>query len=411
MTDHELGGPSPIRRGAAVYPRIPAGSGGWQRDPYGGRRRDPRPKVALIAALAGLLGALIGSGAAVVAIDSRQAVPVAAEPVVESTESTVPTVAPTQDPQDPVQRSADRVAVVAKAVLPSVVQVDIDGGGPLGEGAGNGSGVIYRADGYVITNNHVVASGADLSVVFADGSRSEAEIVGTDRESDLAVLRVDRTDLQPIEIGNSDELEVGELAVAVGSPFGLEGSVTAGIISALNRPIVVPGIDGAPVQLPSVIQTDAPINPGNSGGALVAGDGRLIGINSAILTAGPANAGVGFAIPANIVVAVADDLIADGVVRYPLIGVVGQPLTPEIAERLGVESGALITDIAPDTPAAEAGLQPDDVIVAVDGQPIGSFSELILVVRRFDVGDTVTVRYVRDRQERTVDVTLIERPR
>ena len=215
-----------------------------------------------------------------------------------------------------------------------------------------------------------------------------------------------------VQLVDSDALEVGELAVAIGSPFGLEGSVTAGVVSAVNRPIVVPGTDGQPVQLPSVIQTDAPINPGNSGGALVSGDGQLIGINSAILTAGaPANAGVGFAIPANIVVSVAEELIAEGVVRYPLIGVVGQAVTPEVAARLGVQAGALVTEIAPDTPAEQAGLRTDDVIIGVQDEPIDSFSDLVLAVRRYDVGDTIAVRYVRDGQEDIVDITLAERPR
>ena len=404
------------RTGAAVYPRIPSvpgvgGRGGsgssWDR---GGTARDPRPRVAVVAATAGLLGALLGSGAAVMVLDSRQPVPVVAEPAVERTAPTPASPEPTREPV--AEMPPDRVAEVARAVLPTVVQIDIDGGGPLGDGSGNGSGVVYRSDGYIITNNHVVAGGGDLSVVFADGSRSDAEVVGTDRESDVAVLRVDRAGLEAIDLGDSDAIEVGELAVAIGSPFGLEGSVTAGIVSAVNRPIVVAGADGQPVQLPSVIQTDAPINPGNSGGALVSGEGRLIGINSAILTSGtPANAGVGFAIPVNIVVAVAEDLIADGFVRYPLIGVVGQPVTPEIAARLGVDAGALVTEIAPDTPAADAGLQPDDVIIAIDEQPIGSFSDLVVAVRRFDVGDTITVRYVRDGEEDTVDVTLVERPR
>lgn len=415
------------RGGAPVYPRMPRvpAAGG----PVG-RGGDPRPKVAVVALLAGLLGALLGSGAAVVAVDTRRADPAASQPVAVPSAATP---GPAEQVREALGQTAaatdgepgrdaaaaaseagprDRVAVVARAVLPTVVQVDIEGGGVRGRGVGNGSGVVYRSDGYIVTNYHVVAGGGDLSVVFADGSRSDAEVVGTDRESDVAVLRVDRTGLVPIDIGDSDRLEVGELAVAIGSPFGLEGSVTAGVISALNRPIVVGGPEGQPVQLPNVIQTDAPINPGNSGGALVSGDGRLIGINSAILTSGtPANAGVGFAVPVNIVVAVADDLIADGFVRYPLIGVVGQSVPPEMAARLQVDAGALVTEVARGTPAEQAGLAADDVIVALDGEEITSFSDLVLAVRRSEVGDTVTVRYIRDGQQETVDITLVERPR
>ena len=309
-------------------------------------------------------------------------------------------------------RSLDRVARVAEAVLPSVVQidVDIDAADELLTD-GNGSGVVYRSDGLILTNNHVVAGAAGVTVVFSDGAREVAEVVGTDPLSDLAVLRVEQEGLTAISVADSSELQIGELAVAVGSPFGLEGSVTAGVVSALSRRVDVDGPDG-PVSLYNSIQTDAPINPGNSGGPLVDGKGRLIGLNSAILTTGATagNAGVGFAIPVNIAVEVAEELIAGGQVRYPFLGVTGLDLTPQIAERVGVDRGALIDLVEPDTPAAQAGLQVDDVVVAVDGEPVDGMDDLVLAIRRAEVGETVVLRYRRGGVEREAEVTLTERP-
>ena len=292
-------------------------------------------------------------------------------------------------------------------MLPTVVQIDIDGGSEVGSPSGNGSGVIYRSDGYIVTNNHVVESAETMQVVFADGSSETAQLVGRDALSDIAVIRVPRDDLTAIRIGDSAQLQVGQLAVAVGSPFGLEGTVTAGVISALNRPISV----GDGIRLPNVIQTDAPINPGNSGGALVGADGRLIGINSAILTSGAqANAGVGFAVPASTVVDIADELIDSGAVIYPFLGVEGADVPPAAVKRLGVEQGALVTGVQPDTPAQDAGIRADDVITRFDGRPIATMDELIVAVRQSEVGDTITVVYIRDGKRQTVDVTLAERP-
>lgn len=306
----------------------------------------------------------------------------------------------------------DRVAQVAEAVLPSVVQIDIDtdvGDDLLTDG--NGSGVVYRSDGLILTNNHVVADTSNLTVVFSDGSREDAEILGTDPLSDLAVLRVERDGLPAVTVADSAQLKIGELAVAVGSPFGLEGSVTAGVVSALSRRIEVDGPEG-PVSLYNSIQTDAPINPGNSGGPLVDGQGRLIGINSAILTtsATAGNAGVGFAIPASIAVEIAEELIAGGEVRYSFLGVRGLDVTPQIAGRVGVERGALIDEVEPGTPAADAGLRVDDVVVDVDGRPVESMDDLVLEIRRAEVGETVVLGYLRGGDRQDAEVVLSERP-
>ena len=356
------------------------------------------PRIAVVALVASLIGGLLASATTVITLDrSEPATP--AETAGEQ---------PEQAPEVAVAEGRPQVEAVAEAVLPTVVQIDINGGGgDIVSSAGNGSGVIYRSDGYIITNNHVVAQAEEMEVVFADGTRSEATLVGRDVLSDIAVVRVDREDLTAIRIGDTSQLRVGQLAVAIGSPFGLEGSVTAGVISALNRPISV----SQRIRLPNVIQTDAPINPGNSGGALVGADGRLIGINSAILTAGsPANAGVGFAIPVSTAVDIAEELISSGSVTYPYLGVEGTNVPSAAVQRLGVDRGALIERVESGTPAAGAGLQPEDVVTRFDGVEISTMDELIVAVRQADVGDTVTVVYIRSGEERTAEVTLVERP-
>jgi len=397
--------PRPAERSGPVpYPRIPSGPTG--SGAAGRRRRSRGVRVTVVALMAALAGALIGSGTMVAYMDRRSPdVPPAVQPVGDGGEVFAPALETTD--------GVDRVAAIAAAVVPTVVQVDVEGNGPFGPGAGNGSGVIYRSDGHIITNNHVVEGAESVEVVLADGSRLDAEVVGTDPANDLAVVRVDRTGLPAIQVGDSSALAIGELAVAVGSPFGLEGTVTSGVVSALNRDIPVSGPGRAPMTMFNVIQTDAPINPGNSGGPLVGGDARLIGINSAILTTGgaPANAGVGFAIPSNTAVAIADELIAEGFVRHPLLGVQGGDLSDQLAERLGVEEGAYVELVQPDTPAAEGGLQPDDVIVRIDDVAIDSMSDLVLEVRNRSVGDQITVTYIRDGEEHTAEVVLVERPR
>jgi len=384
----------------AMLPRSPAQPEGQPDGPPDGEAPRRAPRMITVVMVAALVGALAGAGGAMVATGARD----------DAAQGGSATVPPAQRRMIGGDRGddLDRVAQVAEAVLPSVVQIDVAGA----DGAGNGSGVIYRADGYIVTNNHVAASGRSLEVVLPDGTRLPARVIGTDPDNDLAVLKVERTGLPAIAVGDSTELHVGELAVAVGSPFGLESTVTAGVISALNRPIQVSGPGGTPVVLPNVIQTDAAINPGNSGGALVNGDAELIGINSAILTAGTAaNAGVGFAIPVSTVVDIADDLIAQGFVEHAYLGVQGLSLTPELTERLDVDGGAYLQAIEPGAPADEAGLRPGDVIVSFDGEAIESMEELVLAVRKADVGATVEVTYIRDGERRTARITLVEKPR
>jgi S1-C subfamily serine protease len=370
-----------------VFPRIPAA------------RRRPRRVHAVTALVAGVVGGLVAVLAALV-LQGRDAAPGLATPVSTPQRSG-------GEPQE--QVATGTVARVARTVLPSVVRINRASSDHV-DTNGNGSGVVYRDDGLIVTSNHVVTKSGGVEVVFADGRTMPADIVGQDPFNDLAVIRVDRDGLDAIELGRTRQLEVGDLAVAVGSPFGLDATVTVGVVSALGRGVHAGAADGASVYLPEVIQTDAPINPGNSGGALVDRDGRLIGINSAILTAGePANAGVGFAIPVDTVVDVADQLIADGKVAHPLLGVSGGPVSEHAAARLGVRDGAWVREVSPGTPASAAGLVPDDVIVALDDQPVSSMEDLSIAVRDREVGERVVVSFVRNGRRRTVEVVLAER--
>jgi S1-C subfamily serine protease len=315
---------------------------------------------------------------------------------------------------------ASIVPAVAQAVTPSVVRIDIEGGigaSPLAPGGAPalGSGVIYRSDGYILTNHHVIDGAEAVRVRLSSGDILDAEVIGSDALNDLAVLRVDRTGLPAVNVRSPDEpLVVGETVVAIGSPFGLDASVTTGIISALNREIAVDEVEeGGRLVIPSVIQTDAAINPGNSGGALVDARGRLVGINTAILTRSGASQGVGFAVSAEQAIASADQLIEEGFVRHPLLGIAGIDVSPEVAEEFGLEAsrGAVVDSVQEGTGAAEAGMRPGDIIVGIDGEPLATMSELVAEVRRRAPGDQLTLTVIRDGEELEVDVTLGERPR
>ncbi|MBW3562252.1 MAG: trypsin-like peptidase domain-containing protein [Actinobacteria bacterium] len=310
------------------------------------------------------------------------------------------------------------VEAVAQAVTPSVVRIDrlvVQGG--IAEPQGLGSGVIYRSDGYIVTNNHVVEGAEELEVKFADGESVTAEVVGTDPLTDLAVVRVERTGLPAINVRTEDP-DVGEPAVAIGSPFGLDASVTAGVVSALNRSIEIPITTGGEqgfIPLTGVIQTDAAINPGNSGGALVDAEGRLIGINSAILsTTGPGqqagNVGVGFAIPSDTMVTVVDTLIEDGVVRHARLGISGTDVTAAAIREFGldVRTGALVATVEEGGPAAQAGVEPGDVIVSAGGETIETFDQLVAQIQAREPGETILLELVRGGERIEVEVTLGE---
>ena len=279
---------------------------------------------------------------------------------------------------------------------------------------GTGSGFVWDAKGHVVTNNHVIAGASSATVRLADGEAYDASLVGTSAAHDLAVLRITADRPEPIPIGESGSLQVGQSVLAVGNPFGLDWTLTTGVVSALER--TIPSQDGRPIR--GLIQTDAAVNPGNSGGPLLDSAGRLIGVNTAIYSPSGASAGIGFAVPVDTVNRVVPQVIARGDYAPPRIGIeLDRRLNALIAERTGVE-GVAVLGVEPGSPADEAGLQglsrtgsgsvvPGDIILAVDGTRVRSIEELLGVLERHEAGDRVTLRLQRNGGERTVEVRLV----
>jgi len=318
-------------------------------------------------------------------------------------------------------------APVVKAVLPAVVNIsstkvvrtsELQNDNPFGDlfpgfrmpdrpqrQQGEGSGVIVSADGYIVTNNHVVDGATELTVSMGDKHELKARVIGTDAKTDIALIKVDARDLPHVVLGDSSKVEVGDIALAMGNPFGLGQTVTMGIISATGRGGL--GIE----DYEDFIQTDASINPGNSGGALVNTRGELIGINTAILSRSGGNQGVGFAVPVDLVRHVMTQLKEKGTVTRARLGVYFQELTPKLASALGVRAsqGAVVTDIVPDGPASKSGLQKDDVIVALNGKDIDGRS-LRLALGSTAPGTTVDLKVLRDGAERKYSITLDTMP-
>jgi serine protease Do len=309
------------------------------------------------------------------------------------------------------------VAQVAAEVEPSVVQVNVSGveRTPFGtqKQEGIGSGVIYRSDGYIITNNHVVEGARTVEVAFADGTTEQGEVVGTDQITDLAVIKVNRDGLPAASFSDDKQLAVGQLTVAIGSPSGFQSTVTSGVLSGMGREFP-PELTGGQQEssLVDLLQTDAPISPGNSGGALADRDGQVIGINVAYLPPNETGAeGIGFAIPSYTVVSVADQLIKSGEAQHPYLGVAVSDLTPQVSNRFGVsaESGALIAKVEPGGPADGAGIRAGDVVTGLDSTDIRSSGDLLSALRQYQPGDKVELTVLRDSQESTLDVRLGER--
>ncbi len=282
--------------------------------------------------------------------------------------------------------------------------------GPRGprEGYGSGSGVVISEDGYIVTNNHVVEDAVEIEVVFNDNRSYEAEVVGLDPTTDLAIIKIEAEDLSALAFANSDETKIGQWVLAVGNPFNLSSTVTAGIISAKARNI---NILREAYAVESFIQTDAAINKGNSGGALVNLNGDLIGINSAIATPTGTYAGYGFAIPSNLVQKVSTDLIEYGVVQRAIMGVMIRNVDARIAERLDLDepSGVLVDSLTMDEGAKRAGIKKGDIIVHIDDSDIKSVPELMEYVARKRPGDKIMVSVIRDGNKKEFEVELVNR--
>jgi putative serine protease PepD len=377
--------------------------------PPGAARKQRRPvRAGTVIAVAAITALLIGGGAGYAGSRLAERTTETSAPAASSS---VPAPTPQQQTPSP---SASRTSVapapntldavkVAAAALPSAVMIRVGSG----DDGSIGSGFVLDASGLIMTNNHVVADAAEgqrLRVVFSDGTVAGASLVGRSPTYDIAVIRVKTAHaLVPMPIGDSDATQVGESVLAIGSPLGLPGTVTEGIVSARNRPVAV-GSDGPSANAYiNGTQTDAPINPGNSGGPLLDAGGRVIGVNSAILTLGAdrqqaGNIGLGFAIPINQAMEIGKLLIADGKATYPVIGA-------DVADS-GDLAGVRLSSVTGNGPADRAGLRKDDVVTKIDGQRVSATEELIVAVRSHRPGDRVTLTYQRNGQAREAEVTL-----
>jgi S1-C subfamily serine protease len=302
---------------------------------------------------------------------------------------------------------------VAAKVVPSIVTITVFESGSGDEdglfGIGSGSGVVVSADGYIITNHHVIEGASDYRVEFEDGRFYTAELVGSDELTDIAVLKISADDLVPIDVGSSDELDLGDPTIAIGNPLGQEGgaSVSVGIISAFDRRVDFSASDF----LHGMIQTDAAINSGSSGGALVNADGALIGITSAIGVSQAGPEGIGYAIPVELVKRISDEIIEDGDVEHPFLGVTIGTFFDEAADGATVPAGSDVQTIeGTDSAAGQAGLLPGDVIVLIGDKSISDQTDLILAVRLYRVGDEVEFGVIRDGEPQTFTVILGQRP-
>jgi putative serine protease PepD len=308
----------------------------------------------------------------------------------------------------PVPRAAGSIASVAARILPSVVSIEVR----VGSGGDTGSGIVLSKAGYIMTNNHVISAarsgGGVLSVILPNKDKVSAKIIGQpDTVDDIAIIKVDNvTGLTPATFGNSDKIVVGDSVIAVGSPLGLAGTVTSGIVSALNRPVEAGGEQGVPEDVIDAIQTDAAINPGNSGGPLVDGSGQVIGVNSAIASLSDEGAGstqsgsigLGFAIPINEAIRIAQQIIKQGFATHAIIGV---RLNPNYTG-----SGAKVSSVSGGQPADKAGIKAGDIVTAVNGDKITEANELIVAIRQHTPGQKINVTYLRGGKSHTAVVTL-----
>lgn len=374
--------------------------------PPAGKRNRARHGVAALLALA-VAGGAVGGGAVGTYAATRLIVPAQAT-------TAAPSPLPVSNAAAPTSNLA---ASVFQNVNPAVVEVIVAGEAPGGSmGYGNGSGFVVDARGLILTNNHVVDNARAISVQFSTGEEREAEVLGTDSGNDLALLQVDLPANTPVApLGDSDQVEVGATAIAIGSPFGLEQTVTQGIISAIHRN----WFPGNGRMQRNLLQTDAPINPGNSGGPLLNERGEVIGINSMIESPVRASVGIGFAIPINTAKRLLPQLEAGAQLEPVWLGISGQELDPAIVQDQGlsVDEGVLVTSLVPGGPAATAGVRGGeglneriprggDIITAIDGQPVTDMTQLADQLAGHSPGDTVTLSIIRDGQQQEIQVTL-----
>lgn len=368
---------------------------------------NPKNQLDTIALLAALLfGAVIGGTATYQQMDSRLD---SMQNQLQGQERTLYVNQSTKTSLTDLFRSVDQ----------SVVSVN-----GIGAQSSQGSGFVYSKNGYIVTNHHVIDDARRVQVGFTDGDTVDAEVVGSDVYSDLAVLKVDKQGLKPLEPANSSQVQVGERAIAIGNPFGLRGTMTTGIVSQKGR--LIQGEGG--FSIPGVIQTDAAINPGNSGGPLLNSRGEVIGVNTAIQTRTGAFSGIGLAIPVNTVKRVVPELIQQGDYDHPWIGVSGRSIGPELAEAMNLseEHGFLVVDVVDGGPADRAGLQAGgtttevrgtemniggDVIVAINGEPVQDITDVLLYLEQeTEVGETVELTVIRDGERKRIPLTLDSRP-
>ncbi len=397
---------------AAPYEPAPGGGfGSGGPDVLGGPGRSERPRrrrgvtaLVAVALVAGLVGGGIGAGVTHALGNDK-------------TSTVISSLAGTPSVNTASNLTNGSVEQVAAQVLPSVVSITVN----VQNGVGEGSGVILSSDGLILTNNHVVAevsSGGQMTVTFNNGKTVDATVVGTDPTSDLAVIRATGVSgLTPATLGSSSSLVVGQPVVAIGSPLGLQGTVTSGIVSALNRPVSTSESNSSSSSQNTVlnaIQTDAAINPGNSGGPLVNLAGQVVGINSAIASLGSSSPfgggssqsgsiGVGFSIPIDQARPIADQLIATGHAKHPVLGVSVQDATSS-----GLNGGAKIVSVTSGGPAATAGLKAGDIVTMVNDQEIANSDALVATIRAQHAGEKITVTYTRNGATATATVTLSE---
>jgi S1-C subfamily serine protease len=405
-------GPMP---GAAPHdPR----TGGWQSAPAWTSRpahqptttpTPPRRGLAALPIIAiAIVAGVVSGGLSAVAVSN-----VVREPSTPATALQTPGTSNVSDVR--IDESSAVIEAVTK-VAPAVVTIRSTSGGVLGGTTGTGSGFIFDADGWILTNRHVVEEASELTVVLDDGRQFAGTVYGIDTLTDLAIVRIDASNLPVAPIGTSAGLEPGQLAIAIGNPLGYENTVTTGVVSGLGRRIQAADATQTSAEtLNNLIQTDAAINPGNSGGPLVNSGGQVIGLNTAVSTSGQ---GLGFAIPIDVAKPIMQQALDGQPLTRPWIGVYYVPIDPALAEEqdLPVEYGALIgatgggDAVFPGSPADEAGLQAGDIIVAVDGQQLGPETDLSLTILPHEPGDTITLRVLRDNSAREVTVTLGELP-